>query len=306
MRSIANIGNLTHDRLSHLNRANSAIGVASGGDDLEYGVWLEYFVGKESNKNSGLQFNSNVNNKSRINGFVIGGDTKLDEDSIVGISYGHAETKVKQYQSDILTARDNITSNIFGLYGSYVASEDISLEWNLSYGRALLKKATAIANGNSSKQKGELYGGSVLANYALYANDYLELMPNAGISYSRLKFKSYTDSSIKIGGYSTQELDANIGLALIGFYDSRAFTLIPELTANYTYPVWHKGKSIKVSNRLNQTILTEKLKTQKGVYKLGAGLTVACDLVELGGGYEHSIQGKSRVHMGYIKLRVNF
>ena len=81
---------------------------------------------------------------------------------------------------------------------------------------------------------------------------------------------------------------------------------MPEISADYSHAVWNKGNKVKISNQLGQTILTQKINNNKGTVKLGTGLTILADRIELGGGYEHSIQGKSRAHMGYAKLRVNF
>ena len=63
---------------------------------------------------------------------------------------------------------------------------------------------------------------------------------------------------------------------------------------------------LKISHQLGETILTQKINNNKGSVKLGTGITILADRIELGGGYEHSIQGKSRAHIGYAKLRVNF
>jgi len=40
--------------------------------------------------------------------------------------------------------------------------------------------------------------------------------------------------------------------------------------------------------------------------RLGTGLTIASDMFEVGGGYEHNWQGKSRGHRVEAKVRVNF
>ena len=315
IRNILNVSSLTNDRLNSLNRVNSInalnstnsfySGFASGDDDLNYGAWIKGFIGKETDK-ANIGTNSNTSrSKSDIHGFVIGADTKIDEDLTIGLAYSNIASNTKQKISGISTNNDKISSHILSIYGSGNIDEDISLNGNVSYGKAFIKTThTGVAR--SSKQKGDLFGSNLTANYNLYQGESIIVEPRAGISYSNLKMKGYQDGSIKIAKINQQQVDLSAGLVLASFYDTNAFTLMPELSADYSHTVWSKGNKVKISNRLDQNILSQKISNNKGTIKLGAGLNVLTDRVELGGGYEHVIQDKSRAHIGYIKLRVNF
>ena len=317
IRNIINISSLTHDRLSHLNRASNFAGVSAGEDDLTHGVWVQGFVGSETDKDtvsSGASRN-HTSSKSKSHGFLVGADTKIDEDTTIGLAFGHSQNTTKQKLQGVLTNTDKISSNIITLYGSGAIDDDISLNANIAFGKAIIKttnqtavnsSSSANSINSSSKQKGDLFGGALIANYRLYANESVEVSPRLGVSYNQLTIKGHDDGSIKIAKTRQQELDINAGISVTSFYDTSSFTLMPEISADYTHAVWNKGNKVKISNQLNQTILTQKISGNKGVLKLGAGLTILADRVELGGGYEHSIQGKSRAHMGYAKLRVNF
>lgn len=308
IRNIINVSSLTDDRLNSLNRANSFYrGVASGDDDMNYGAWIKDFIGKETDKaNIGSGSNSNTSrSKSDIHGFVIGADTKIDEDLTIGMAYSNIASNTKQKISGISTNNDKISSHILSMYGSGNIDEDISLNGNASCGKAFIKTThTGVAR--SSKQKGDLFGSNITANYKLYQTKSIIVEPRAGISYSNLKMKGYQDGSIKIAKINQQQLDLSAGLVLASFYDTNAFTLMPELSADYSHTVWSKGNRLKISNRLDQNILSQKISNNKGTIKLGGGLNVLADRIELGGGYEHVIQNKSRAHIGYLKLRVNF
>jgi hypothetical protein len=312
IRNIINVSSLTHDRLSHLNRASNFTGVSAGEGDLEHGAWAQGFIGSEANKDN---VGSGVNSKSKLHGFLLGVDTKLDEDTTIGLAFGHSQNTTKQKQQGLLTNTDKISSNILTLYGSGAIDDDISLNANIAFGKAIIKttnqvavNSTSSANSinSSSKQKGNLLGGSLIANYGLYSNEFVEVSPRFGASYNHLTIKGHNNGSIKIAKTKRQELDINAGIAVSGFYDTNSFTLIPEISADYSHNVWSKGNKVKISNQLGQTILTQKISNNKGILKLGTGLTIAADRIEIGGGYEHSIQGKSRAHMGHVKLRVNF
>lgn len=311
IRNIINVASLTNDRLNSLNRANNTNsftkGIAAGDDDLNYGVWIKGFIGKETDKaNVGSGSNSNTSrSKSNIHGFVIGGDTKVDEELTIGVAYSNALSNTKQKISGISTNTDKISSHVFSIYGSGNIDEGISLNGNIAYGKALIKTTQTVV-GRSSKQKGDLFGFNLTTNYKLYQTESVMIEPRFGASYSTLAMKGYQDGSIKVAKNKQQQLDLNAGLVLTSFYDANAFTLMPELSADYSHAVWSKGNKVKISNRLDQNILSQKVSNNKGTIKLGAGLNVLTDRIELGGGYEHVIQDKSRVHTGYVKLRVNF
>lgn len=311
IRNIINVASLTNDRLNSLNRANSTnsfySGVASGDDDLNYGAWIKDFIGKEVDKASvGSVTNSDTSkSKSNIHGFVIGADTKIDEDLTIGLAYSNIASNTKQKISGISINTDKISSHVFSIYGSCNFDEDISLNGSIAYGKTLIKTSHAGVS-RSSKQNGDLFGSNLTANYKLYQTESLIIEPRAGISYSNLKMKDREDGSIKIAKINQQQLDLNAGLVITSFYDTNAFTLMPELSADYSHTVWNKGNKVKISNRLDQTILSQKISNNKGIIKLGSGLNVLVDRIELGGGYEHVIQDKSRSHIGYMKLRVNF
>jgi len=308
IRNLSNINTLTYDRLAGLTRTNVFAGVASGEDTQDHGAWLKGFIGSEKDKGSvgaGTLRNS-TSSKSNLHGFILGVDTRLDEDITIGIAFSNSSSKTKQKLSGILTSTDTISSNIFSLYGSSDISSSISLNGNIAYGTAIIKTRNNNAAGSSSKQKGNLLGGSLVADYKLYSNDVIVFAPRFGVSYTHLKLKGHEDGAIKIPGIKQQELQLNAGIVISSFYDTDSFTLIPEISADYSYGVWRSGNNVKITNQLDQTIIAQKISNNKGAFKLGGGLTIAGDVLELGGGYEHSIQGKSRGHAGYVKLRVNF
>lgn len=307
LQTISNVNRLIYDRLSNLNR--TFLGVAAGDNNLNHGVWLQGFIGTAKDKGSISTGNSsnNTGSKSKLHGFLLGADTKIDEDTTIGIAFGHSQNKAKQYLSSILTNTDTINSNIVTLYGSRHIDDNMSVNANIAYGKAFIKRKNNInQRSNPSKQKGDLLGGAVIGNYHLYSTQSIAVTPRVGISYMQAKLKGYRDGSVKIASSRNQEIEITGGIVANYFYDTNSFTVIPEIRADYSQGIWQKGNKVKLSNLLDQTIITRKLSSSKGTFKFGTGLTVAGDVIELGGGYQHSIQGKSRNHIGHMKLRINF
>lgn len=298
-----NISSLTYDRLSHLNRM-SVSGFASGDDSLDHGVWVKGFLGKQIDKQKSA--NSTVDSKENLRGVIIGVDTKLDEDSTIGIALSHTDSKGKNSIAGTAINTANISNNIFSLYGSNSLDDDLIISGNIAYGMAQIKIDSTSINASKTKRKATLFGGALSANYNLYSSEYLMISPKIGGSYNRLDLKSYKDGSIKINKSKQQEFNLITGVVTNGFMELSSLTLMPEVSVDYSHALWRKGNKQTISNQLNQTIISQKTNNSQGILRLGTGLTVANDMFEVGGGYERTWQGKSRGHMGFAKVRVNF
>ena len=298
-----NISSLTYDRLSHLNRM-AVSGFASGDDSLDHGVWLKGFLGKQTDRQKSA--NSTVDSRANLRGVIIGVDTKLDEDSTIGIALSHTDSKGKNSIASTTINTTNISNNILSLYGSNALDDDLIISGNIAYGMAQIKIDSSSSTASKAKRKATLLGGALSANYNLYSSEYLMISPKIGGSYNRLDLKSYNDGSIKINKTKQQEFNLMSGVVTTGFMELSTLTLMPEVSVDYSHALWRKGNKQTISNQLNQTIISQKTNNSQGVLRLGTGLTVASNMFEVGGGYERNWQGKSRGHMGYAKVRVNF
>ena len=294
----------TYDRLSHLNRM-SVSGFAAGNDDsLDHGVWVKGFLGKQTDKLKST--GSNIDSKATLRGVIIGVDTKLDEDSTIGIALSHTDSKGKNSIASTAINTTNISNNIFSLYGSNALNDDLIISGNIAYGMAQIKIDSTSTTAGSTKRKATLLGGALSANYNLYSSGYLMISPKIGGAYNRLDLKPYKDGSIKINKSKQQEFNLMTGVVTTGFVELSSLTLMPEVSVDYSHGIWRKGNKQTIYNQLNQTIISQKTNNSQGVLRLGTGLTIASDVFEVGGGYERNWQGKSRGHMGYAKVRVNF
>lgn len=298
-----NISFFTYDRLGHLNRI-SVSGFASGDDSLDHGVWIKGFLGKQIDKQKSAS--STVDSKASLRGIIIGVDTKLDDDSTIGIALSHTDSKGKNSIASTAINTTNISNNIFSLYGSNALDDDLIISGNIAYGLAQIKIDSSSTNTIRTKRKATLLGGAITANYNLYSSEYLMISPRIGGSYNQLDLKSYNDGSIKVNKTKQQELNLITGVVTTGFLELSNLTLIPEVSVDYSHGIWRKGNKQKISNQLNQTIISQKTNNSQGVSRLGTGLTIASDMFEVGGGYERNWQGKSRGHRVEAKVRVNF
>jgi len=303
---MGNINALTHDRLNHLTRIDSGIssGISSGDENLNYGLWLKGFFGGARDKTNN-DLGSSLNSKSKLNGVIVGADTKLDEDSTIGVSYSNGQSVTKNTLNSLPISKGKISSNILSLYGSGVLSDDFNLNGNISYGWASIKNESATG-GSNSKNKASIIGASLIGLYNAGLTDYFVVSPRLGVNYNQVTFKAYKDGAVNIAKTRPQEASVVAGIIATGFVDTSSFTLMPEISANYNHVVWHKGNTQTISNQLNQIIIKQKSTKAKGQVTVGGGITIAADRFEFGGGYEKTWQGKNLSHMGHVKLRVNF
>ena len=197
-----------------------------------------------------------------------------------------------------------LDTNLVSLYGSGNIDDDLVVNLDASYGMALIKNT--LTNNSSSKRKATILGPNALLNYNYSLSEDLVVTPSLGVYYSKFTLKGYEDSGVKVKTAKPQTLSLVAGLTLTTFFDTKTFTLIPEVMMRYRHEVWNKGNKQMISSLINQSVLQQKINTNQKTMELGAGLTIAGDTTELGGGYERAWQGKSVSQVGYIKLRVNF
>ncbi len=296
--SLRNVQNLIHDRLGSLNRSSYLTGLSSGDEQSTYGIWLKGYLGNSKDKTSTLA------NKSKLHGVSIGADSKLDEDTTIGIAFNKGSSKSKYSSSVLNLGNSTLETNLVSLYGSGNIDDDLVVNIDASYGFALIRNT--LANNNSSKRKATIMGANTSLNYNYSLSEDLLLTPSLGVSYSKFTLKRYEDGGIRVKTAKPQALSLIAGLTLTTFFDTKLFTLIPEVSASYSHGIWNKGNKQIISSLINQSILQQKIGTNRKTMEVGAGVTIACDTAELGGGYERAWQGKSVSQVGYIKLRVNF
>ncbi len=296
--SLRHIQNLIHDRLGALSRSNYLTGLSSGDDQITHGFWIKGYWGNSKDKTTDLA------NKSNLHGISIGADTKLDEDTTIGIAFNRANSKNKYSNSSLNLGSSTLEANLVSLYGSGNIDDDLVVNVDASYGVGLIKNKPIT--GDSSKRKATIMGANTALNYNYSLSEDLVLTPSLGVSYSKFAFKGYEDGGIKVKAAKPQALSLSVGATITTFFDTKLFTLIPEVSASYRHGVWNKGSKQIISNLINQSILRQKIGASQKTMEVGAGVTIAGDTAELGGGYERAWQGKSVSQVGYIKLRVNF
>ena len=310
---MANFAGSVMDRLTHLYLIDTGnMGVSSGDGELDYGLWIKGSYGSGIFKPQ----NSLAINQKSIGG-SIGFDSKMDDDTIIGIALNNNQTKLKP-KSTSETVINNISNNagskfsgdtrsiIGSFYGSTNLSEGLVLSGEARLGQVDAKKNyQSLTNGNSRfRLKGELLGGSLTADY-YYRVGTLFLVPNLGISYETIRFKGKDQGNLQIGKLTVRKPAITGGLTLVGVFQAGECQLIPEIRAAYEAAFSPKSNRLKIRNNGGLVLSDYRIPVSKDSYRLGASMGISFARFEASAGYE---QARYRRYLGnsfYGKLRIN-
>ena len=310
---MANFAGSVMDRLTHLYLIDTGnMGISSGDGELDYGLWIKGSYGSGIFKPQ----NSLAINQKSIGG-SIGFDSKMDDDTIIGIALNNNQTKLKP-KSTPETVIVNISNNtgskfsgdtrsiIGSFYGTTNLSEGLVLGGEIRIGQVDAKKNyQSLINGNSRfRLKGELLGGSLTADY-YYRVGTLFLVPNLGISYETIRFKGKDQGNLQIGKLTVRKPAITGGLTLVGVFQAGECQLIPEIRAAYEAAFSPKSNRLKIRNNGGLVLSDYRIPVSKDSYRLGASMGISFARFEASAGYE---QARYRRYLGnsfYGKLRIN-
>jgi Autotransporter beta-domain len=310
---MSNVAGATADRLTHLYLIDTGnMGVSGGDEESGYGLWTRGSYGSGIFKPQG-----SLQVKQKSTGVSIGFDGKLDDDTIIGIALNHNRTKLKP-KSTSETVIANISNNtgsgfsgdirslIGNLYGSINMNERLVLGGEIRLGQVEAKvNYHSLINGNNRfKLKGELLGGSLVADY-YYPIAKLFLVPNLGISYETIRFKGKDQGNLKIEKLAIRRPAITGGIAITGIFQVGECQLIPEIKAAYEAGFSPKSNRLKIRNSGGLSLSDYRIPMSKDSYRLGASIGIVYSRFEASAGYE---QARYRRYLGnsfYGKLRIN-
>ena len=310
---MANVAGAISDRLTHLYLIDTGnMGVSSGDGESDYGLWIKGSYG------SGIfKPQDSLQVKQKCKGGSIGFDGKLDDDTIIGIALNHNRTKLTP-KSTPETVVSNISNNagsrfsgdirslIGNLYGSINMNERLVLGGEIRLGQVEAKvNYHSLINGNNRfKLKGELLGGSLVADY-YYPIAKLFLVPNLGISYETIRFKGKDQGNLKIEKLAIRRPAITGGIAITGIFQVGECQLIPEIKAAYEAGFSPKSNRLKIRNSGGLSLSDYRIPMLKDTYRLGASIGIAYSRFEASAGYEQAHYKRYLGNSFYGKLRIN-
>jgi hypothetical protein len=311
---MANVAGAISDRLTHLYLIDTGnMGVSGGDEEANYGLWIRGSYG-----NGILKPQNSYRIKQKSTGGSIGFDSKLDDDTIIGIALNYNQTKLTPKFTSETVVVSNISNNtgskfsgdirslIGSLYGSVNMNERLVLGGEIRLGQVDSKvNYHSLINGNNRfKLKGELLGGSLAADY-YYPIGKLFLVPNFGVSYETVRFKGKNQGNLKIEKLAIRRPAITGGIALIGVFQAGEYQLIPEIRASYEAGFSVKSNKLKISNNGGLSLSDYRIPMPKDSYRLGASMGITFSRFEASAGYEQARYKRYLGNSFYGKLRIN-
>ena len=310
---MANVAGAISDRLTHLYLIDTGnMGVSGGDEEANYGLWIRGSYG------SGIfKPQNSLSIKQKSTGGSIGFDSKLDDDTIIGIALNYNQTKLTP-KSTSKTVVNNISNNtgskfsgdirsiIGSLYGSINMNERLVLGGEIRLGQVDAKvNYHSLINGNNRfKLKGELLGGSLAADY-YYPIGQFFAVPNFGVSYETVRFKGKDQGNLKIEKLAIRRPAITGGLAITGVLEIGECQFIPEIRASYEVGFSPKSNRLKIKNNGGMVLSDYRIPTLKDSYRVGASIGIAFSRFEASAGYEQAHYKRYLGNSFYGKLRIN-
>ena len=311
---MANVAGAISDRLTHLYLIDTGnMGVSGGDEEANYGLWIRGSYG-----NGILKPQNSYRIKQKSTGGSIGFDSKLDDDTIIGIALNYNQTKLTPKFTSETVVVSNISNNtgskfssdirsiIGSLYGSINMNERLVLGGEIRLGQVDAKvNYYSLINGNNRfKLKGELLGGSLSTDY-YYPIGKLFFVPNLGFSYETVRFKGRDQGNLKIEKLVIRKPAITGGIAITGIFEIGECQLIPEIRAAYEAGFSVKSNRLKIRSKEGLSLSDYRIPVPKDTYRLGASIGIAYSRFEASAGYERTGYKCYLGNSFYGKLRIN-
>lgn len=282
--------------------------------DNKYGVWISPIYNRSMQKHElGLS-----GYRSKAQGIVFGADSLINDDYLVGISYGQIYNKLT-YRNFKTGDNTKGLTNIFSVYGS---SNNINNPWFtegiLSYANTRLKNRSArlIYDGSQEvalgKYKSRAYSGQIIEGYNFQYGNSIILSPLVGLRYSHYRDASYKETgtsfqNLLIKGKKYDKFEGILGARTSVAKEYFGWTIIPELHAYLDYN-FNKNKNIRMDAMLqgiNAPIPTKQYKASRALYTIGSNVTIKRGKMEFGLGVDAILAKKYYAYQGTLKIKAN-
>ncbi|MCC8372006.1 MAG: autotransporter outer membrane beta-barrel domain-containing protein [Rickettsia endosymbiont of Pseudomimeciton antennatum] len=299
--------------------ANMQVPVGAGDDDkMMYGVWGSPFYSIANQK-----MRKGVSGyKAKSAGGIVGFDSLINDDLLVGAAYSRIDTKMS-HKNQKIGDKTSGKTNVFSVYGFYKFPANWFAEAIVSYGITNVKnlegrivptdvRRITTLDTVVAKYKSTSYNGQLLAGYSYQPSEKLIITPTIGFRYSQFTDSGYTETGtayqkLIVKKRSYNKFEGILGLRTATNIQLDQMLLIPELHGYVNYDF--KGKTPVIDARLggmDEPLPIKSVKPSKVSFTVGTGLTVKSNMMEYGVTYNAHIANKYIGHQGSLKVKVNF
>lgn len=298
-----NVSELTIDK--DLNIAPTAMG-SSDDETNNLGLWSSGFITKGKGS-------KNNNSKYKQEGLIIGVETIIADENIIGFAYTKARIKSKNNYRLLPSERD-IEGHLFSIYGKYFFNTDYYLSSSLQSGKLHIKSYQGTVNRYYGKTRGEMLSGKVDLGYNYFYGNGIFVNPRIGVAYFNSKIKGYSEhnllnQNINISPLYLRRLSGAGVVELSKAVEKDKYKFISTIYAGLEGMINKKNGVVVISgldNAFNNIVVKGKTK-EKLNYNMGGrfGALSKCGLLEFNIGYQANIRSNFLSHTGSLKLKVN-
>ncbi|BDU59746.1 outer membrane protein B [Candidatus Rickettsia kotlanii] len=287
-------------------------------DNVAYGIWAKPFYTDAHQSKKG----SLAGYKAETTGVVIGLDTLVKDNLMIGAAIGITKTDIK-HQDYKKGDKTDVNGFSFSLYGAQQLVENFFAQGSAIFSLNQVKNKSQRyffdANGNMSKQiaagnYGNMtFGGNLTVGYDCNAMQGVLVTPMAGLSYLKSSDENYKETGTKVANKQvnskfSDRTDLIVGAKVAGTMNITDLAVYPEVHAFVVHKV--TGRLSKTQSVLDGQVtpcISQPNRTAKTSYNLGLSASIRSDAkMEYGIGYDAQIASKYTAHQGTLKVRVNF
>lgn len=293
---------------------NYIIGLAAGDEAARYGLWATPFVSKSIKKKN----RSSSGYKSTAIGGTIGFDTKVNEDTMIGLAFTSMSSDIKhrdfkigdktKVNTILLSAYSShminnhwYNQNIASIGSSYVDNQEKRRMSLTGYGIAKARYSSMMFALESSVGYNKLVGNAAV------------ITPSFGLGYSRMNDTGYIETGsagaqlLKINKKAAQKLDVIAGLRVSGVpYTINEVVVSPEIHASVRRDLIGKSPTVNAYIPGLQRSLVEKPKPQLTTYGVGASVKLSYHMMDYSLSVDGNFAKKYAGASGSVNVRVNF
>lgn len=292
----------------------STNGISAGDKQDRYGVWLNPFFGRSTQKAR----KGATGYKSTSYGASFGFDTKANDDMTIGtaLTLMNTEVKHRDYKVGDKTKADVLMFSIYGL-------QQITDNW---FAQAFATFGSNRVNNNESRIVGTggttqtatgkytsmSFSGEAIAGYNHMMDQYV-VTPMGGLRFAKVNDGGYkesgtTNQNLDVKKKASNKFEVVVGLRVAGgTFDLNGMSITPEVHGLINHDLIGKKQSVDVRlEGISSSLPTKGGKPNRTFYNVGFSLNTHYNMIEYGLVYDAHLANKYVGHQGSFKIRVNF
>lgn len=263
----------------------------AGGDLISESsaVWIQGIYNKTKlSKENGFDSDST--------GFAAGIEYNINDSAKIGVGYAYASTNI-----DTNRSKTSANTHTGFAYGEYKPNA-FYINGILSYGLSKYEEKTKLASLKSN------YDADIIAGQVLMGYNFGLLTPEAGLRYTNVRQKEYTNAlGVKIQSDTTETWTGVLGIKASKEFQSQNIIATPEIKLVITQDLIrdNQNRTIKLANGTSYLIEGDHL-NRFGV-EAGAGIRFKINKkIKIGAHYESRFKNNYTDHTGMLNFKYSF